>query len=75
MPFEFVLIRNVFINERIELPTVAGKTIRRAVIESGFFEGEEFGLRDARGEIVDDQDVGAFAGRIVNLGLPRGVQL
>jgi hypothetical protein len=65
-----VRVRNTLSNESIDIPIVDGKTVRQVVAESGFVAGDEFSVRDKRGNIVDDQSVSAFAGQVVNLGLP-----
>lgn len=64
-----VTVRNTITNDRVQLDTVAGKSVQEAIRESGFVHGD-FSVRDKDGNVVDAQPLADYEGKILNVGLP-----
>jgi hypothetical protein len=65
-----VIVRNALNNDRIDLPPVAGKSVKQAVRDSGFVIDDQFSVRDKNGHVIDQQLITEFDNLVVTVGMP-----
>ena len=65
-------VRNSVNGQRQDVGIQLGQTVREAVEGSGFVTGD-FSVRDKSGRVIDSDQVSAFEGQVVNVGLRGNV--
>ena len=65
-----VTVRNSLTNDRFQVKVRPNQSVRDAIKESGIVHGDEFGVRDKNGTIVDDTPISEHEGQVLNVGLP-----
>ena len=64
-----VTVRNTITNERTEITSEQGKSVKEAVQDSGLVLSGNFSVRDKTGNVIDDSRISDFDGQVVNVGL------